>query len=117
MLNRNLASEELPVSGDWSGHAAVRGDQHGDLLHLDDLEVHRLQHQPALQQAVYVGLTNFVLTIVAVLCMDWLGRRVILASRSGWGRCSGVAAATASDRPEPGGPGAGTMEGPRRCLC
>ena len=32
----------------------------------------------SVQQAVYVGLTNFVLTIVAILCMDWLGRRVIL---------------------------------------
>lgn len=32
----------------------------------------------SIQQAVYVGLTNFVLTIVAILCMDWLGRRVIL---------------------------------------
>jgi len=34
----------------------------------------------SVQQAVYVGLTNFVLTIVAILCMDWLGRRVILMS-------------------------------------
>jgi sugar porter (SP) family MFS transporter len=34
----------------------------------------------SVQQAVYVGLTNFVLTIVAILCMDWLGRRVILIS-------------------------------------
>jgi sugar porter (SP) family MFS transporter len=34
----------------------------------------------SVQQAVYVGLTNFVLTIAAILCMDWLGRRVILIS-------------------------------------
>jgi MFS family permease len=34
----------------------------------------------SVQQAVYVGLTNFALTIVAILCMDWLGRRVILVS-------------------------------------
>ena len=34
----------------------------------------------SVQQAVYVGVTNFVLTIVAILCMDWLGRRVILLS-------------------------------------
>lgn len=32
----------------------------------------------SVQQAVYIGLTNFVLTIVAILCMDWLGRRTIL---------------------------------------
>jgi sugar porter (SP) family MFS transporter len=32
----------------------------------------------SVQQAVYIGLTNFVLTIVAIMCMDWLGRRVIL---------------------------------------
>lgn len=29
----------------------------------------------SVQQAVYVGLTNFVFTIAAILCMDWLGRR------------------------------------------
>jgi sugar porter (SP) family MFS transporter len=34
----------------------------------------------SVQQAVYVGLTNFVFTIVAILCMDWLGRRVMLIS-------------------------------------
>lgn len=34
----------------------------------------------SVQQAVYVGLTNFALTIAAILCMDWLGRRVILIS-------------------------------------
>ncbi|MBO0773165.1 MAG: sugar porter family MFS transporter [Actinobacteria bacterium] len=36
----------------------------------------------SVQQAVYVGLTNFVLTVVAILCMDWLGRRVILITGS-----------------------------------
>jgi Na+/melibiose symporter-like transporter len=32
----------------------------------------------SVQQAVYVGVTNFVFTIVAILCMDWLGRRVMV---------------------------------------
>jgi sugar porter (SP) family MFS transporter len=32
----------------------------------------------SLQQAVYVGVTNFVMTCVAVLCMDWVGRRWLL---------------------------------------
>ena len=32
----------------------------------------------SLQLAVYVGLTNFVTTIVAVLLMDWAGRRKLL---------------------------------------
>jgi sugar porter (SP) family MFS transporter len=34
----------------------------------------------SVQQAVYVGLTNFALTIVAVLLLDWLGRRIMLIS-------------------------------------
>ena len=45
----------------------------------------------SVQQAVYVGLTDFVLTIVAILCMDWLGRRVILITGTVVATCALVA--------------------------
>lgn len=45
----------------------------------------------SVQQAVYIGVTNFVFTIVAILCMDWLGRRVMLIGGTGVAVCALVA--------------------------
>jgi ABC-type multidrug transport system fused ATPase/permease subunit len=57
---------------------ADRRDQHRHLLRTHDPHVHRLEAKSAITQALFIGVTNVVFTIVAVLLLDKVGRRIFL---------------------------------------